>query len=439
MHAAAIRSAPAARRQAVAGRRSRTRDAPAQQALRASRVRRQQRAAVDAGVAQHRPRAVDVSAARDPVNQPWPACAAGAAAPASSRPNQRAPRRRRRLRIDRDDLEVGLRRTPPWRSRTAGCACPSAHACRRARARRRAWPRTSATPSSSVRAATTRWSSCEWLDGSERHLAARCTAARRRRRSTLSSPSARRSTRPARPQRRALGRDIARGREAAADQPLRQAGVQAAGDRVFVARLSPDEGAHLELRVVPVAACGADDAELRGRPAAASPAAAPAPASADASITAHPARTVVAPTGARRRRARAMPQRRGDARQQVVAPAARCARSGGAANASRVPSRRTRTRPTPHCCTTSPAARGRPPAASQAWQLPSVGWPANGSSRAGREDAHAVVGVRRRSAAAGRSSRDRLVQRAKAAICASSSPSASMHHGQRVAVQRVGR
>ena len=49
----------------------------------------------------------------------------------------------------------------------------------------------------------------------------------------------------------------------------------------------------------------------------------------------------------------------------------------------RSPSRRMRTRPTPHCCTTSPRARGRPPAASQAWQLPSVGWPANGSSPPG--------------------------------------------------------
>lgn len=62
-------------------------------------------------------------------------------------------------------------------------------------------------------------------------------------------------------------------------------------------------------------------------------------------------------------------------------------RRGGAANARRAPSRRMRTRPTPHCCTTVPASRGTPPAASQAWALPSVGCPANGSS---------VVGVKMR-------------------------------------------
>ena len=57
-------------------------------------------------------------------------------------------------------------------------------------------------------------------------------------------------------------------------------------------------------------------------------------------------------------------------------------RSGGAVKARRAPSRLMRTRPAPHSCTTcSPC--GRPPSASQTWHEPSVGWPANGSSRCG--------------------------------------------------------
>jgi hypothetical protein len=57
----------------------------------------------------------------------------------------------------------------------------------------------------------------------------------------------------------------------------------------------------------------------------------------------------------------------------VAASTSPLRRNGGAANARRLPSRFTRTRPTPHCCTTRPSWRGLPPAASQAWQLPSVG------------------------------------------------------------------
>ncbi len=53
---------------------------------------------------------------------------------------------------------------------------------------------------------------------------------------------------------------------------------------------------------------------------------------------------------------------------------------GGAAKESRSPSRRITTRPAPHSWTISFAFFGRFPAASQAWQLPSVGWPANGIS-----------------------------------------------------------
>ena len=48
--------------------------------------------------------------------------------------------------------------------------------------------------------------------------------------------------------------------------------------------------------------------------------------------------------------------------------------SGGAANASRAPSRRNRTSPASHSWMIAPSLRlGLPPLASHAWQLPSVG------------------------------------------------------------------
>ncbi len=56
---------------------------------------------------------------------------------------------------------------------------------------------------------------------------------------------------------------------------------------------------------------------------------------------------------------------------------------GGAANASPASVRRTVIRPASHSCPMAPGSAGRPPASSQAWQVPSVGCPANGSSRAG--------------------------------------------------------
>src|SRR5690606_19194799 len=56
--------------------------------------------------------------------------------------------------------------------------------------------------------------------------------------------------------------------------------------------------------------------------------------------------------------------------------------SGGAWKARRSPSRRRVTRPTPHSWTT-PSPAGAPPASSQACAVPSVGWPANGSSPPG--------------------------------------------------------
>ena len=60
--------------------------------------------------------------------------------------------------------------------------------------------------------------------------------------------------------------------------------------------------------------------------------------------------------------------------------------SGGAANARRplAASRRMGTRPTPHSWTIR-SPLGTPPAASHACAEPSVGWPANGSSRPGQK------------------------------------------------------
>ena len=52
----------------------------------------------------------------------------------------------------------------------------------------------------------------------------------------------------------------------------------------------------------------------------------------------------------------------------------------GAAKARPSPVRRTGTSPAPHSWTTVSRSFGTPPASSHAWHVPSVGWPANGSS-----------------------------------------------------------
>jgi hypothetical protein len=57
--------------------------------------------------------------------------------------------------------------------------------------------------------------------------------------------------------------------------------------------------------------------------------------------------------------------------------------SGGSAKARPSLVRRTVTRPAPHSCTIASTSRGSPPASSHAWQVPRVGWPANGSSATG--------------------------------------------------------
>ena len=57
--------------------------------------------------------------------------------------------------------------------------------------------------------------------------------------------------------------------------------------------------------------------------------------------------------------------------------------SGGAAKAKPAGTWRISIRPAPHSCTYTSGRVGFPPASSHAWQVPRVGWPANGSSRLG--------------------------------------------------------
>jgi hypothetical protein len=114
--------------------------------------------------------------------------------------------------------------------------------------------------------------------------------------------------------------------------------------------------------------------------------------------------------------------------------------SGGAAKARRfVPgSRRIFTRPTLHSCTMKSLACGCPPASSQLWQLPSVGWPAKGQLAARREDAHAVVGR----GVGGRQQESRFGQVGpfgKALHRGVVQAAAVHHHGQGVAEVRGGR
>ena len=57
--------------------------------------------------------------------------------------------------------------------------------------------------------------------------------------------------------------------------------------------------------------------------------------------------------------------------------------SGGAWNARPSLDRRSGTSPAPHSCTITSFDFGVFPASSHAWHVPSVGWPANGSSSVG--------------------------------------------------------
>ena len=179
---------------------------------------------------------------------------------------------------------------------------------------------------------------------------------------------------------RALGRDVGRGQPSRADQPAGDRGVEAAGHRV------------LDDRARPAARSRAPRAP-RGSPPGSSPQ--------DPEVEEHGAR----PDGEHRRRA--LEQHRHPAG-AVVGPCAstmspRCwpmeaamrSRSSSSTGPERSSGRRREgeavgpeapDRDEPgraQAWTMVVSSRGRPPAASQAWHVPSVGWPANGSSPSG--------------------------------------------------------
>ena len=188
---------------------------------------------------------------------------------------------------------------------------------------------------------------------------------------------------PGATERGALRGDVVSGASPAPISHCASAGVQAAGDRVLARRRPTATKARTSNCASSCSAAGHGPTT----PSSSSPIAAQVGLQrqhrlrAESSSTAHPAGAVVDPLGRAQRVGRDAQAAR-DLRDDRRLDQRPLRRSGGAANASRAPSRRMRTRPTPHCCTISPP-RGWPPAASQAWQLPSVGWPANGSSRAG--------------------------------------------------------
>ena len=184
-------------------------------------------------------------------------------------------------------------------------------------------------------------------------------------------------TRPARPSAVPWLRDVGRARAAAVEQPLRDRGVQAPGHRVLDRRaVLREERAQLEgLR----RASGYGPTAPTSR--STNPGRSASTASASASSTAtQPGRcrpttrrgSPRARSAARTRRARSATPRPG----RRAAAAARRTRARPAV-------RRTGTSPDAHSWTITSSRRATPPRSSQAWQVPSVGCPANGSSDVG--------------------------------------------------------
>ena len=207
-------------------------------------------------------------------------------------------------------------------------------------------------------------------------------------------------TRPARPSAVPWLRDVRRARAAGGEQPLGHRRVQAAGHRVLDRRaVLREERPQLErlrraLRIRP------DDAQVE----------------VDEPRLERQHRVGVRPAAPRPSPARCRPTPRRRSPSARSAAPTRCARSGSrrpgpraAAAARRTPARRrsgarARARRRTPARSRRPCA-GCPPCSSQAWQVPSVGCPANGSSATRREDPHPVVGVRSWSAGARTSSR----------------------------------
>ena len=158
------------------------------------------------------------AARRDPVDEPRPraisACSGG-----PSRSNQRGTRRRRRLGVDRDQLEVGCAESAATQMASSRLCVPIS-ACRPPGAGRDAERRFApGAASARVRQATTRWSSSSGSAAAPRRRSQLDVAADagdgRRRRPRPSPPSRAMRTRPARPSARALRGEVALGRAAA--------------------------------------------------------------------------------------------------------------------------------------------------------------------------------------------------------------------------------
>ena len=169
-------------------------DAPAVQALRAGALGRHRLAGVEALRTQCGQRVVQPRAARHDVQQPR-----ALAQPRQQRGIVQAeparPRRRRRLRVDGDDLQVGHREGRAADGQQPVVRAHRRRACRRPPGTTPSTRSHQAAPCSSVAAATTRWSTSA-LTASPRPA---MHGAPRRRPRPWRRPATRTNTRPARP------------------------------------------------------------------------------------------------------------------------------------------------------------------------------------------------------------------------------------------------
>ena len=188
------------------------------------------------------------------------------------------------------------------------------------------------------------------------------------------SPSRSTCTRRARCNAVPCAGDVGRRRATGADQPLRQDGVEAAGDRVFadVERSRRTRAPRSRLRRP--RRCGPTTPTSRS---STSPGASASTVVGDSSSSAtSPVRC--RPTGVANS-ARVDAERRDHAISSRRRPARNVAAAAPRRPAAR-PVGRMRIRPAAHSWTTRRRAAGGRRPASQTWQVPSVGWPANGSS-----------------------------------------------------------
>ena len=180
-------------------------------------------------------------------------------------------------------------------------------------------------------------------------------------------------------------------RSAGSQQPPGQRGVQAPGHRVL-RPVAPSFGKNA--RTSNAVRRARRDRDRRSPTSRSSePGLTASTASALSSSDGHPARAVVDPLGVDDLRAVDPEHRREALDQRRLVDRARSAPAAARRRRARRACGARATSPAAHSCTITPASRGEPPASSHAWQVPSVGCPANGSSLHGREDPHPVVGA----------------------------------------------